>query len=133
MKFRKLAGICMLGAALLMACPAPAAQAASRDAATPATAGDWPPVSGDTLALMQQINSQMASLNLSGLYAGSAPGMSPAVRDTLTQIQRTYTMTPAQRAYMNALLGGSIAQQEVDTDVYRYEQGVGVPNGHREY
>ena len=94
------------------------------------------PVSGDTAALMEQINGQMAvaqEIYEGGLAdAANAPMISPAVQDQLDLIQNTLNATPEQLNYMNGMLGGDIARQSVSNDVAAWEQDLSNSNAAHE-
>ncbi len=128
MRIRTIAGAVALSAALLFGSPA-----AARAADTPL------PVSGDTAALMEQINGQLATArelaDVNEPLTGSvdAPFISPSVQDTLDMLRGLQDGDPGALGRMSGLIEGEIYRNQVGTDVYRYHQGTGEPNGHVEY
>jgi hypothetical protein len=136
MRIRKAAGTVVLAAAFLLAGPAAAAQAAT--GLTPVSY-DPPPVSGDTAALMQQVNAQLdaarqlADLGNPSPDTSNLPGISPAVQDTLDMLHGLQDGDPGALADLNGLVSGMAAYGEISNDVYGYQLGLREPNGHPEY
>jgi hypothetical protein len=87
------------------------------------------PVSGDTAALMQQLDGQLAMVrelsDVSTLGDGGvsgAPAISGSVQDTLDLLHNTYTASPETLNWLNGMNNAQSAYGEVSNDVYKWEQ-----------
>ncbi|MBM2622779.1 hypothetical protein JIG36_45495 [Actinoplanes sp. LDG1-06] len=87
------------------------------------------PVSGDTAALMQQIDSQLATVrelaDVSTLGDGGidvTPGVSGAVQNTLDLLHNTYSASPATLNWLNGMNNAQSSYAEVSNEVYKHEQ-----------
>ncbi|GGN66207.1 hypothetical protein GCM10010112_28390 [Actinoplanes lobatus] len=83
------------------------------------------PVSGDTAALIQQLNGQLSLAgDLSGGYADpGVPGIAPSVQNTLDLINNTYGASPETLNWLNGMNNSISSYGEVSNDVHRYELG----------
>ncbi|MFI7373026.1 hypothetical protein ACIBSW_23335 [Actinoplanes sp. NPDC049668] len=82
------------------------------------------PVSGDTAALMQQLDGQLATvreLGDVGDLAAAAPGGGP-VQDTLDLIHNLHNASPETLNWLNGMANAESAYGEVSNEVYKYEQ-----------
>ncbi|GLW29247.1 hypothetical protein [Actinoplanes regularis] len=120
MKFRNVAGACVLAAAFLLGFPAAGAQAATALGSDP-----YQPGYGNQPAWMQQLNAQMATAHELG-------DVSDILRNSSGR-SGVSSPTPGGGSGMDGLLNGMNYSGQVSNDVYGYEQGVREPNGHYEY
>jgi hypothetical protein len=83
------------------------------------------PVSGDTAALMQQINGQLALAReiAGGTTDPGVVGISSSVQDGLDLLHNTYTASPATLNWLNGMNNGFAAYGEISNDVHRWELG----------
>ncbi|GID92212.1 hypothetical protein ACFQFC_04240 [Amorphoplanes digitatis] len=82
------------------------------------------PVSGDTAALIQQLNGQLATvreLGDVGDLGAAAPGGGP-VQDTLDMIHNLHHASPETLNWLNGMANAESAYGEVSNQVYKYEQ-----------
>jgi hypothetical protein len=83
------------------------------------------PVSGDTAALMQQINGQLALAReiAGGTTDPGVVGVSSSVQDGLDLLHNTLTASPETLNWLNGMNSGFAAYGEVSNDVHRWELG----------
>jgi len=82
------------------------------------------PVSGDTAAVMQQINTQLGiAYGLADLDGAATPAVSGSVQSTLDMIHNLRQASPETLNWLGGLAAGESAYGEVSNDVNRYEQG----------
>lgn len=128
MRIRNAIGALFLAAALTLGLPGTAAHADT----------DLP-VSGDTAALIEQLNGQLETArklgDVSDLTTGPAtyPFISPSVQDTMDLLDGMLDGDLGALGDMDGLLNGMNDYTEKSNDVYGYEQGVREPNGHSDY
>lgn len=86
------------------------------------------PVSGDTAALMQQLDGQLAMVrqlgDISDLGSGvtGAPAISGSVQNTLDLLHNTYNASPATLNWLNGMANAESSYREVSNEVYKYDQ-----------